>query len=92
MRFGHRPRSLLEFQGKYSATSHPVAESWPDLAEYSPATAPETPTPALQPHHAPTTAPRRAVPRMPSTCSRRPHTTPAGSHDFLALRVALAAW
>lgn len=30
------PRILLEFRGKYSATPHPVAESWPDLTEYSP--------------------------------------------------------
>ena len=36
MRFGHISRSLLKFQGKYSATSHPLAESWPNLAEYSP--------------------------------------------------------
>ncbi len=36
----------------------------------------QTPPPALQPHHALDTAPSRAVPRTPSTCSRSPHPIP----------------
>jgi hypothetical protein len=33
------PRSLLKLQRKYSAMTHPVAESRPNLAEYSPSPA-----------------------------------------------------
>ena len=94
-------RSLPEFHGKYSATSHPVAESWPDLAEYSP-------SPRAHAGHLPPASPRpnpgSSAPPRPGhgPKSRRPmdglhlftlaEPKPAGSHDFLALRVALAAW
>ena len=59
-------------------TCSDAAQRQPTLAPRRPppVTRPQTPTPALQAHHAPDRAPSRGVLRMASTCSRSPGPTP----------------